>query len=301
MDSPTDQAAARRQALAMLALTVGLFGTAWPIMKVVLDSATPILFAAARAAVGSLAAFALLGALGRLRRPSRRDAPIIASIGILQISGFIGLSNLGLVYVPVGRSAVIAYTMSLWLVPLSLLVGERIDARQAAGVALGLAGIATLFNPFTFDWSNAEAVGGNLVLLLGALSWALAIIHTRRHVWRLSPMEMMPWAMLLATLTLGLMSLLFEPGRRIEPTPTVLWSLAYLGILAGPLASWSATTVARILPPVVSAIGFLGVPALGVILSAWWLGEPVAPLFLAGAALIFGGVVLVTTAPAKPG
>ena len=65
-----------------------------------------------------------------------------------------------------GRSGVLSYAAMLWMVPLSLLVGERVGWRALAGVALGLGGIVVLIEPTRFDWANRAVVAGHGWLLL---------------------------------------------------------------------------------------------------------------------------------------
>jgi drug/metabolite transporter (DMT)-like permease len=291
--------AEQRRTLGLLALVVVLFGSAWPVIKVALEGATPIWFAAARAGLGAIVSFALLGLLGRLARPTRADLPIVLSIGVLQLSCFFALSNLGLRLVPAGRSALLAYTTSLWLVPLAALSGERIGLHRAAGVLAGLAGIAVLLDLRSFDWARPDVLFGDGFLLLAALAWALAIFHARRHVWHLSPLQLLPWQMLVATVLLTAFAFAVEPGGHITPTPRVLLALAYIGVVAGPLGTWGATSAARALPTVTSSVGFLGVPFLGVVLSTLWLGEPVTASLAIGGALLLLGLALVVTAPAQ--
>ena len=265
-------------------------------MKVGLADATPIWFAAVRAGLGTVVSFIMLAALGRLARPTRADLPIVLSIGILQLTCFFAFSCLGLRLVPAGRSALLAYTTSLWLVPLAALTGERIGARRIAGALAGLAGIAVLLDPFGLDWARLDVLLGYGLLLLAALCWALAIFHARRHVWHLSPLEVLPWQLLLATVLLTLLAIAAEPGGHIAMTTPVLASLAYIGIVAGPLGSWGATSAARALPTVTSSVGFLGVPVLGVVVSTLWLGEPVNVSLVLGGLLVLAGLALVVTA-----
>ena len=80
-------------------------------------------------------AFVLLAFLGRLRWPARGDWPIVLSVGALQLASFFALTNLGMQSLPAGRSSVLAYTASLWVVPLSLLAGEKVgrDLSDPAG------------------------------------------------------------------------------------------------------------------------------------------------------------------------
>jgi drug/metabolite transporter (DMT)-like permease len=293
---PTPFAPPRAESFGLLGLAIILFGTAWPAMKIGLAGATPIWFAAARAILGAAVSFVLLACLGRLRRPSRADLPIVLSIGLFQMTFFFALANLGLRHLPAGRSAVLAYTTALWLVPLALLAGEAVPKRRWFGVAMGLLGIVVLAEPLAQDWRDSGVVAGHALLLLAALSWALAIFHARRHVWHLTPLQVLPWQMLLAAVLLSVMAGLFEPWGRIDGAWSVIVSLLYLGIAAGPVASWAAMSVARALPTVVTSLGFLGVPAIGLVISTIWMGEPVTPSLILGSLLIGLGLVVVMTA-----
>ena len=287
------------RAYLLLALAVLCFGTVWPASKIALAEATPVWFAVARAALGCLASFALLGSLGRLRLPSRADLPAVLSIGLLQLSAFFAFMNLGLSYLPAGRSIVLGYTTTLWLVPLALLAGERIDRRRALGVVVGLAGVALLCNPLAIDWTKASVLGGHAALLLAALAWALAIFHASRHRWQRSPFELLPWQYLLATLVLTLLAWLVEPTGGIGRGRAAILSLLYVGIIAGPIGTWAAITVASRLPTLVTSLGFLGVPVLGMSFATLALGEPLGPDLLAGGGLVLAGLVLVALGRAR--
>jgi O-acetylserine/cysteine efflux transporter len=49
---------------------------------------------------------------------------------------------------------------------------------------------------------------------------------------------------------------------------------------------------AMLLPAVVSSVGYLATPAVGILLSAWILGEPITPDLVGGTVLILAGVGL---------
>jgi len=79
------------------------------------------------------------------------------------------------------------------------------------GLAMGLAGIAVMFNPLSFYFSNPSALTGNRFLFLASMSFAVAII--RRHTWRGPITQLMPWQMLLGT------ALLVVAAAAIEGDP----------------------------------------------------------------------------------
>jgi drug/metabolite transporter (DMT)-like permease len=287
-------------AYAQLAAVALIFGTSWPLLKQgVAAGATPVWFAAGRASCSTLGAFALVAALRLLRLPRQRDLPIILSTGALQLAAFFVLSNLGLRFVPAGRSVLLAYTTSLWLVPLEAVTGgDRLNMQRALALVAGLAGVVVLLNPLAIDWTEPGVLAGHGLLLLAALSWAFAILHARRHSWQgFSPLQALPWQTLVATVLLVPLAAFAEPEGRLPAVPAVIVTLVYLGFFGGPIAIWAATSVSRALPPLVSSIGFLWVPVIGIMVSTLWLGEPLTLPLLLGAALVLIGLVVVATAP----
>ena len=60
------------------------------------------------------------------------------------------------------------------------------------------------------------------------------------------------------------------------------------------LADWHRAGWQLALPAVTVSLGFLAVPAFGVLASTRALGEPLPPSLLAGMALILGGLMAVT-------
>jgi drug/metabolite transporter (DMT)-like permease len=286
-------------AYVQLAIVALIFGISWPLLKqAVAAGATPVWLAAARAGCSTLGAFALVAALRLLRVPRRRDLPIIFSNGALQLAAFFALGNLGLRFVPAGRSVLLAYTTSLWLAPLEAVTGgDRLNVRRTLALVAGLAGVAVLLNPLAIDWTDSGVLVGHGFLLLAALSWALAIFHTRRHSWQgFSPLQALPWQTLVATALLVPLAAIAEPEGHLPAVPSVILTLLYSGFFGGPIAIWAATAASRALPSLVSSIGFLGVPVIGIVVSTLWLGEPLTlPLFL-GAVLVLIGLIVVATA-----
>src|SRR5205085_9801518 len=97
-----------RIAWLQLAANIILFGLSWPIIKIGLEAASPLWFAAARATLSATVAFLLLAFLGRLKVPPRAEWPIVLSVGVLQLACFFAFANLGMQSLPAGRSSVLA-------------------------------------------------------------------------------------------------------------------------------------------------------------------------------------------------
>ena len=272
-----------------------LWGVNWPVMKMGLEYLPPLWFAAARMALGTLCLFGLLAVQGRLLWPGRRQAGITVAIGILQIGLPTALIHWGLLYVEAGRSAILVFTMPLWVAPMAyFMLNERLTAMKLAGLGLGLAGILTLFNPLTFPFADPAMLAGNAFMLLASICFAVTIVVIRRHPWTVPIVRLMPWQMLLGTVLLVIVA------AAIEGRPTVRWSgalaviMAYNGAIASAFCFWAFVSISRSLPAMSTALGALGVPVVGILSSSLMLGEGFGVAKVAGLVLISLGVAAVT-------
>jgi drug/metabolite transporter (DMT)-like permease len=281
----------------LFALCVVAFGLTWPVSKAVLTDATPMWVASGRGVLAVCVLTILLLARGELRVPPRGDWPIVLSIGGFQMTGFFALTQLGLVHVGAGRAAILAYTTILWVVPLSVVVlRERIDLAKFIGIALGLAGVAVLLGQFGGALHEPAVLRGGLFLLLAALSWGLAIIHARGHRWQSTPLQLLPWQFGTASIALVILTAIVEPQGYIGTEPRTLALMAVLGGFLSPFGSWMSLIVQRALPAIISSLGFLAAPVVGLSVSALWLGEPITGDLVVGGMLILGGIVIITLA-----
>ena len=295
-----DEDKRRRQAYLLLVALVLFWGVNWPVMKVAVTDIPPLWFAAFRLTLGAASLFLLLAVTGRLALPRRADLAVIASVGLVQMAFCLAVINIALLYVPAGRSAVLAYTTPLWVAPAAAIVlGERLTWRRIAGVGLGLAGLMLLFEPASFDWSSRTALFGNGLLLASAAGWALAIIHVRAHRWHGTPLALVPWQLLAGAVPLLVIAWCYHGWSSIHWTGRTAIILAYNGPVTSGFCYWAVVEVVRRLPALSASLAFLAVPCVGLASASLALGEAVHPALLGGFALILGGLVLVETGRAR--
>lgn len=301
LDTPMSETLPRRTALLLFAAVIVGWGTTWPVTKALVAHVPPLWTTTIRSGLATIVLLGLLLALGQLIVPRRGDMPVVLNIALLHMVAFAALVAIGIQFIPAGRSVVLGYTTPLWVAPGAwLFLGERLTPWRAAGIAIGIGGLALMFNPLAFDWGDANALLGNGLILLGAFCWAVSILHIRAHTWISTPFQLVFWEALLATGILLVLALLFEG------LPAVAWSpqlalLFFVGALGGvALPYWAMTTVNRSLPAVTTSLGVLATPVLGTICSAIALAEPITPTLLAAMALILGGIAVGTIEQARP-
>jgi drug/metabolite transporter (DMT)-like permease len=279
-----------------LVTVVLAWGVTWPVNKALLEYLSPLWMMAVRSAMATVALFAIAIVRGRLALPPRHDVPVMLSLSLLHMVGFAVLAAWGLQRVTTGRSVVLAYTTPLWIVPgARLFLREPLTARRLVGVTVGLVGLLALFNPLALDWSDRDAVLGNGAIVLAALMWAASILHIRGHAWQSTPLDLVPWGMLLATVVLTPLALATTGLPAAEWTGRLGVLLLYASIPGTAVAYWANAVASRNLPAVTTALGLLLTPLVSVAVATLWLGEPLTLSVVAAIVLILGGVAIGTT------
>ena len=274
------------------AVAVG-WGTAWPVIKAILQDVPPLWTLLLRSLVGTTTLFAISIGRRSLMLPQRGDIAVVLNVSLLHMVAFAVLVSVGLQFVPAGRSIVLGYTTPLWVsAGARIFLSEALTRARIAGIGLGLFGLAVLFNPFSFPWHDHAALTGNLLVLLGSFCWAASILHVRAHRWVSSPFELVPWQVLLATCTLAPLALLFEGVPRIEWSARLLALLVYGGTAGIALPYWAMQIVNKNLPAITTSLALLVVPVVGVACSALALGEPITAGLIVAMLLILCGIVV---------
>ena len=209
--------------------------------------------------------------------PKRGDLTVVLNISLLHMVAFAALVAVGLQFISAGRSVVLGYTAPLWVVPgARLFLGERITAAARAGVGIGVAGLALMFNPLAFDWSDSNAVLGNGLILLGAFCWAVE--HSARARAHLD-LHAVPAGVLGGAggdgRAAGAGASVEGPPRHIDWNPKLVGLFLFASIFGVVVAYWAMATVNRSLPAVTTSLGILATPVVGTLGSAIALGEPI--------------------------
>lgn len=280
--------------LLIFAFVIFSWGLGWPANKIGLAYMSPLWYTALRMIVGTVTMFAVVLTVKKFSLPKRQDLPLIIIIGLLQISLYMLLANIGLSYLPAGRSSLIAYTTPLWVLPIAILFfKEEAGWMRWLGFLLGASGLVLLLSPWEMNWSDKNTLFGTGMLLLGSLSWAISILCARYMHWTKSPLELIPWQLLIGTIPVLIFAWVKEPVVIVEWNLPLILSLVYTGILVTGLSYWSGVIVNKELPTIVVSIGFLVVPVVSMLLSSYFMHEVIDAPTMAAMGLILSGLVFV--------
>lgn len=266
------------------------WGFNWTALKVSLAEVSPWTFRTLCLGAGSGVLFAVLRASGQPLGVPRGQWGRLVLLALFNITSWNILVAYGVSMIPSGRAAILAYTMPVWAIPLSVLVlGEKITARRAAGLVMGMAGMALLV---VEDFATLRAAPlGSLLVLCAAFTWGLGTVLQKRFPVAMPLGAYTAWIMLIGGVPIFVGAAALDLGR---PVPEISLQ-ATLGVLYNVLiafawAHWAWLKLATVLPVSVFSISMLVIPVVGVISGMLFLGERPSWQEYAALALVLGSL-----------
>lgn len=288
----------RGRVVAAFAALYLIWGSTYLAIRFGLESLPPFLMAGTRFLVAGGILYGFLRLRG-FERPSGSTWKAAAVVGGLLLFG----GNGGVVWaqqrVDSGVAALLVATVPLWMVLFERLRpgGERPKGPTLAGLALGLLGLAVLVgpDPFVAGGGRVDALGA-AVLMGSTVLWALGSIWSRGRQMA-PPMMATAQQMLAGGSALFLLGVLSGEVGRFDPagvTPRSVLALAYLVVFGSLIGYSSYIWLLGVSSPArVSTYAYVN-PLVAVVLGWAFAGEPLTPRTVLAAAIIVGGVVLVT-------
>ena len=278
----------------VLAATLLLWSGNWIVARAVRDDISPGLATAGRLVIVAaiLLPFAWRGLAAKLPALSRRDWKVLWLLGFSGGGLHLALQWLGLHYTTATSATLYLSTAPIFILLLAApLLGERIAARQWAGVAVSFTGVALIgmqgrllqpsFNVGDLCALASMAMWGSYTVFLRMRRDALDIVEFLTLVCLLGLAFMTPWV-----------SVEFLLGATLKLTAAGAAAVLYsaIGSLLLAYAGWSYV-VKRMGAARAGATMHL-MPAIAVGLAALFLGEYPVWYHFAGVALILVGVAL---------
>ncbi len=283
----------------MLAALTFAWGFNWTAMKVALGEVAPWTFRTFCLGFGSAVLFAALRAGGQPLAVPRGQWGRLAMLAFFNITCWNMLVAFGVALIPSGRAAILAYTMPVWAIPLSVwLLGERVTGRKLAGLALGVIALALLLGESLASLGAAPL--GSLMVLGAALTWALGTVLQKRFPLRMPAGPYTAWIMLLGGVPIFLGMLLFEDLARLRGVSLQAWSgVLYNVLVSFAFAHWAWIKIATSVPVSVFAISMLIIPVIGVLSGMAFLGERPSLAEAAALFLVLGALATVIRPQAR--
>ena len=283
--------------LPVLVLTL-VWGCNWPVLKMGVAEIAPLTFRSLTLPFAALGLMAVATWSGDAIRIPREHWGKVAALALFNITGWNALILFGVQQLPAGRSAILAYTMPMWSVLISLfLLHEPLSKTKLAGMALGMAGMAVLLGDDVRHLERTPTAA--LLIVAAALAWGIGTVLLRKWKLPIPQNTLSGWMMLLGWIPIALLAPAFATGPLEPPSAAGWFAILYNIFLAGTVAHAAWYRLARTLPVAVSSMASLPVPVVGVFSGMVVLGERPGAAEWAALGLVVAAMVAVLWPP-KP-
>lgn len=297
---PNNSPAPRWLTILAFAIIYLVWGSTFLAIRIGVHEVPPLLFAAMRFLAAGLVLFLWLIAR-REPLPTGRQW-----LSILLLSTLIFLIDYGLLFwaeqrVPSGIAAVIMASIPLFtaLAEITLLRTQRLTPRLAIALLIGIAGVAVLMShSFNLGDTPIDRTGA-FAIILGAITWSLASVLSRKLP--LPPSKVMSSAaqMLAGGALLTVASVAFGEFGRFHPTAvsSTSWlALAYLTV-AGSLIGFTAYVwlISHHSPTKVGTYAYVN-PVVAVLLGYFFASEALGLRTILGTVCVLISVLVITIA-----
>ena len=227
---------------------------------------------------------------------ARRDWAAVAGLGFLGYYAASFLDFIGLQYVGAGVGRLILFLYPTLVLSLSFFFLKKTPTRrEIASLVMSYAGIALVVS----DQVDTSREGklflfGVLLVFASALCYAAYLVAGSQVVKRIGSMRFTAYSMAVATLPALIQFFALEPAGALD-LPASVWTYAIiLATVSTVLPLFlQAEALRRIGATEFALVGAVS-PVSVAVMSALGLGEPFGLPQVAGAALVIGGVLLVS-------
>ena len=282
----------------MVAAFCLLWASAFSVAKLAIADCPPLLLLMARFLLAGALMLGAAAICGMKLALSRRDWLVFTALGIANQAAYLGLSYVGIQSVSSGLVAlVISSNPVLTAMMAAVFLGERMTWRKAAGLLLGIGGVAFVVESrLSGGVEHAAGIAFTVAALIAMAGGTILFkkFAPKDELWIGTGVQSLSAGVALLPFAFA-----FESVGDVVPTWRLVAALAYLVVfvsVAAYLLWFHLLTVSG--ATAASSYHFM-MPPLGMLFGWLLLGEHVAPADLAGIVPVAIGIYLVTR-PAAP-
>ena len=281
----------------------GLLGLIWGSsflwIKIGVESITPIMLVTLRVSFGLLA---LLVVMAVQRQSFPRDR------GTLLKYVFMGVFNLVVPFLLItwGETKIDSSLASILnaATPLFVIIiahfwlhDEKITLARLGGLAMGFAGVVVLVLQNLKPGSGQPDIWGELAVLLATVSYAVALVFSRRQLRGTKPVVQSTMILVVASALMWIIMPVADRPVVFPATPLTWIAVIWLGVLGLCVAYLLFFYLNNVWGPTRASLVTYVFPVEGVVLGIIFLSEPLTWNMIVGSLLVVSGIAVVNRKP----
>lgn len=278
-----------------------VWGSTFFAIRVGVREVPPFSLAAVRFVIAGIVLYAWARSRG-VPAPTAREWGGATILAVLIFVGDYGLVFWAERRVPSGIAAVMMATIPAFMALSEIFIAktQRLTARLAIALLLGVGGVVVLVNPSATFGDTVIDTAGAGALLLASVSWSIAAALSRKLPSPQAKVMSSGVQMFAGGVMLAVVAALFDDLRGFHlaaVSPKAWFALAYL-IVAGSIMGFTAYVwlLHHESPTKVGTYAYVN-PVVAVLVGYFLGGEAIGARTIVGTALVLVSVVIITTAP----
>ena len=297
---PATGRSARPSRLALLLAFLAIYliwGSTYLAIRYAVETIPPLLVVAVRHCLSGLVLFAWARARGW--RPTAAEWRSSLVLGLLYFTIGHGLLHWAETIVPSGLAALLMSAEPIWIALMAMLVTreERLTGRTAAGLLLGIVGVALLMRGGMQGSHHAGLLLASVALLVSGFSWSAGVIYSRRDSLPKDAVARAGMASLCGSALLLVAALASGEVARAHWSnfsARSLWSVAYLIVFGSVIAFTAYTWLLEHCSPTLVSTHTYANPIVAVFLGWILAGEIITLRVVAAGAVTLLAVFLIS-------
>jgi len=282
------------KSLTMILGAVLMWSASYPLIKIALVDVPPILLGSLRHLIFiPMFIMIFLNQGKNAFVHSRKNWLVFTGIGVFAIALPNIFQNIGMKYTTASVSSIIQSSGPVFTIALAVIfLGESLNIRKVSGAFIALTGTVMLVTGGKFCFSGTTFYG-NLLLLLSAVSYAVAGVITKKGLEKISPFTLLGFGIMIGFIILSVASMFTENVAVAAAIPPLIWIIILLlALFPSFIAAWLWYKVLINTELSKLSVFVYLMPVFAVLFSYIMIGEVIDIYTVFFAALILGGVAL---------
>ncbi|MDP1677410.1 MAG: EamA family transporter [Bacteroidota bacterium] len=275
-----------------------IWGSTWLVIKIGLETLTPLLAAGLRFALAGVILFGIIQFKKIVVPWDENTRWFYFVIALTSFSLPFGLVYWGEHQISSGLTSILfgMYPLCVALISSIMIKTDRVTFLKVLGVLLGFGGVVTIFSNDVQFSGNPDALLGMGAVVMSAVIQAFSAVTIKKHGHDISPFVVSFVPMSISAVLLLGASVSVEDYSIVQFTPMALFSIFFLAIFGTIVTFVSYFWLLKRVEVVLLSLTAFVTPLIAVLLGVLLLNEKVSAELFAGAFLVFTGIA---TANAK--
>ncbi len=269
-----------------------LWGSTWLMIRIGLESLTPLVAAGSRFVFASVFIWLIMRYRNVKLQTDKEAVKLYLIMGFFSFVIPFGLVYWAEQFIPSGLTSILFGTFPFFVVIFSkiLIRSERVGAGKVAGIVIGFIGIYLIYSEDMNVKLNQYILGMTVVLISAAMQgWITVLIKIKGK--RLNPLSMNLVPLIIAGFTMLILGILFENTSKVTIDSKAVLSVLYLAFFGTVLTFTIYYWLMKRINVIILSLSSFITPIIALILGHIILSENFSSQVVFGSGLVLTGIL----------